>query len=816
MTTTDANGHKKDFLADAFGRTIRVREYQNNALYATTQYGYDPLDRLTTTTDNANNVTTLTYDWLGRKTQMQDPDMGNWAYAYDNAGNLTEQHDARGNSVCFAYDALNRATTKTARTGTSCASSPVAYTVTFGYDDITNNNKGLGRRTSLSDSFGNNQTWKYDLQGRVVSTAQTIPGAPATYTTYFTYDAMDRVRTMTYPDGEVVTTSYNAQGLPDTLNGANSYVSATTYNAASQLDSLTFGNGAATDYTYNPNNLRLTDIVTTKSGNTLLNLHYTFDNVGNILSVVDTARGETTNYSYDDLNRLMSASITTGGNQYSRSWQYDSIGNMTQRVENGVTTSYQYNDATSKHAVTHLNNVLKYQYDPNGNMTTRDGDTLVYDVENRLTSVTKAGVTTSFVYNGDGTRVKREVMGVGTTYYIGNYFEVWVPNGGSATFNKYYYFGAQRVAAKIGADLFYLQGDHLASSSVVMTQAGTSFYSRQTYFPFGAQRTTEGSALPTDYTFTGQKNDASTDLMFYGARYYDTTLGRFTQPDTIVPNPMDPQSLNRYSYVRNNTVNRIDPTGHEDEPEPACQSWDTWCWENRWYTAHGYCYSDKTEEWTRACKPSFLDPDIAAEVGASMLEDASFGRIVDFKKYFDQLVEAAVNAVSPQVAIAYESILAAFAAVGEVNGFCGPDLDAEICTQALASIPLAAKSRLYCNTTSDSSCFGQTFYKYADKTIAQILTRVGKSGGYSDGAFQGLSHWIDGTVSFSNEKIFSIFYKALSVSEQVFTENYIEDGLASFVERFGVRPWFQRTCGATTTECLTLSLEPFEHNYWLK
>jgi RHS repeat-associated protein len=574
-TTTNENGDKKDYLADAFGRTIRVREYMNNALYATTQYGFDVLDRLWTTTDNAGNVTTLTYDWLGRKTQMQDPDMGTWTYAYDNAGNLTEQHDAKSQSVCFAYDDLNRVETKTARTGTSCASSPIAYTVTYGYDAYDGVNQfGRGRRTSLTDASGS-QTWTYDKQGRVTATSQTITGAPATYTTNFTYDAMDRVRTMTYPDGEIVTTSYNNQGLPDTLNGANPYVSATTYNAASQLDSLTFGNGALTDYVYNSNNLRLTDIVTTKSGNPnpLLNLHYTFDNVGNILSVQDNARGETTNYTYDDLSRLLSANVTNGPNQYSRSWTYDAIGNISTRVEQGVTTSYQYNDATSKHAVTHLNNVLKYQYDANGNMISRDGDTLTYDVENRLTQVIKGSTTTNFGYNGDGARVKRQVVGVGTTYYIGNYFEVYVPNGGSATFNKYYYFGAQRVAAKIAGTLFYFQGDHLGSSSIVMTSAGTSFYSRQTYFPYGAQRITEGSALPTDYTFTGQKNDASTDLMFYGARYYDTTLGRFTQPDTIVPSPLNPQAFNRYSYGYNNPVRYLDPTGHIPCEDPSdCDS----------------------------------------------------------------------------------------------------------------------------------------------------------------------------------------------------------------------------------------------------
>lgn len=77
----------------------------------------------------------------------------------------------------------------------------------------------------------------------------------------------------------------------------------------------------------------------------------------------------------------------------------------------------------------------------------------------------------------------------------------------------------------------------------------------------------DGSALPTDYTFTGQKNDATTGLMFYSARYYDTTLARFTQPDTIVPSPFNPQSLNRYAYTLNNPVRYSDPTGHMEEEE---------------------------------------------------------------------------------------------------------------------------------------------------------------------------------------------------------------------------------------------------------
>jgi RHS repeat-associated protein len=74
-------------------------------------------------------------------------------------------------------------------------------------------------------------------------------------------------------------------------------------------------------------------------------------------------------------------------------------------------------------------------------------------------------------------------------------------------------------------------------------------------------RTREGT-LPTGYTFTGQRVDASAGLMYYNARYYDAALGRFISADTIIPNLYDPQALNRYTYVRNNPLRYKDPSGH--------------------------------------------------------------------------------------------------------------------------------------------------------------------------------------------------------------------------------------------------------------
>ena len=109
---------------------------------------------------------------------------------------------------------------------------------------------------------------------------------------------------------------------------------------------------------------------------------------------------------------------------------------------------------------------------------------------------------------------------------------------------------------KQGNNVTYLHGDHLGSTSVT---SGANI-STQTYYAYGAVRTASGT-LPTDYTFTGQKIDASAGLMYYNARYYDAALGRFIQPDRILPNLYDPQQLNRYTYTRNNPLRYTDPSG---------------------------------------------------------------------------------------------------------------------------------------------------------------------------------------------------------------------------------------------------------------
>jgi RHS repeat-associated protein len=153
--------------------------------------------------------------------------------------------------------------------------------------------------------------------------------------------------------------------------------------------------------------------------------------------------------------------------------------------------------------------------------------------------------------------VKATVGGV-TTVYIGNHFE-W--SGSTGTMVKYFYAGTQRVAMKKGSTVYFLLGDHLGSTSWVVTASG-GLHSEQRYDAWGEKRPSGSSTLPTTFRFTGQRQEDYIKLYWYGSRWYDSRLGRFIQPDPIIPEPYNPLAFDRYQYANNNPVKYIDPTGH--------------------------------------------------------------------------------------------------------------------------------------------------------------------------------------------------------------------------------------------------------------
>jgi RHS repeat-associated protein len=101
---------------------------------------------------------------------------------------------------------------------------------------------------------------------------------------------------------------------------------------------------------------------------------------------------------------------------------------------------------------------------------------------------------------------------------------------------------------RVPTRLHVLLADQLGSSNAThRTSDGSTITQR--YYPWGTIRPGPSNALPTDYTFTGQKLDSATGLMYCGARWYDPVLGRFVQADKIVPEP-GPPGVVRHGFVR--------------------------------------------------------------------------------------------------------------------------------------------------------------------------------------------------------------------------------------------------------------------------
>ena len=271
-------------------------------------------------------------------------------------------------------------------------------------------------------------------------------------------------------------------------------------------------------------------------------------------------------FTYNAADRLTSAAASggTGGNVGLESYSYQAeTGVLSSKGGQALSYTAQVSCPEGSRSLPHAASAMganTYSYDCSGSMTQRviGGSTynLAYDAENRLSTVGGAASATN-VYDGDGVRVKSTAGGT-TTVTIGSYFE-WT--GSSSTMKRYYEAGGSRMGMRQGSTLYWLVSDHLGSTSVTANASG-GLYGRLLYKAWGEQRWSSGTT-PTTYRYTGQRSESSIKLYWIGSRWYDPELGRWIQPDVIVPVAVQGvQAWDRYAYVNNSPVNFNDPSGH--------------------------------------------------------------------------------------------------------------------------------------------------------------------------------------------------------------------------------------------------------------
>lgn len=480
------------------------------------------------------------------------------------------------------------------------------------YDKYANNaacNKGIGKLCEVTAGNGYRRVHYYDSLGRGNRSDHYIDGTTAFQQMDTTFDSAGRVDTVSYPAVTIGTTTtrlavknnYNATGYLFKITntaGTLAYWTADAIDAEGRVTNETLGNGLSTVRSFQDTTGRLAAI-STNNGATQ-NMSFAYDTIGNLTARTDaftTPSAATINesYTYDVLNRLKTVAMT-GTTTLNKSYNYDEIGNIIYKSDLGGTGAYTYPSSGANsvrpHAVTSVNGNIagvvnpSYTYDANGNMITAFGGSRVitYASFNLPTQIARGGTAVSWVYDADHVRTKQSsnanMTGQAATVYYLNagsqpLFEKHIGIVGTGLTEYRHFIGGVAVytqKSNATAETKYLLKDHLGSTTVVTNSAGVVL-ERYSYDAFGKTRNLNGSDIAYAATmpapsirrgFTDHEMlpDFAGGLIHMNGRIYDPNLGRFMTADSVIPDPDDSQSYNRYSYVFNNPLTMTDPDGH--------------------------------------------------------------------------------------------------------------------------------------------------------------------------------------------------------------------------------------------------------------
>jgi len=563
VTTADERKQSQTTIFDALGRVSELQEH-TTASTTSTRRSYDALDRLVAITDDAGNVSRFGWDYLSRLVRSDDPDLGVQTFTYDNVGNLWTQTDGNHITLSYEYDALNRAIRKIYPSGEEDR---------WRYDE-PGHGDGVGHLTSVLDpsasgcAGGVSQQLGYDIRGRITTETKCIQGRGSTIT--FTYDGIGRQASVRYPDGELVTSRYDEAGRLSSVPG---YAKLLEYDAAGDPTRIQLANRTVATYSYDPARGWLTGQRVTMGPHLLLDATYKYAANGLVSHIASKTNIMNSAFRYDELGRL----VQVTGND-AASFSYDSIGNVT---SNSLRGTYDYpppgpngcgsnKPCRGPHAASRAG-TWTLSYDGAGNLTSNlDNATHAHrdyswNADNQPEWLWDYnGQATHNVYDASGARVSRW-RGNDTTYYYDQYYDY----SSTAGLIKYYWTGPLLVAQRDKNGALWLHPDRLGSTRLITDAAGR-VHQRIDYQPFG--RKSQWTGLPsgpstaTEIQFAGQRSDDDNGLIKMGSRWYDPWLARFLSPDPEIPDPGNPQALNRYSYAYNSPLAFTDPSGHEPLP----------------------------------------------------------------------------------------------------------------------------------------------------------------------------------------------------------------------------------------------------------
>ncbi|MEV6982689.1 RHS repeat-associated core domain-containing protein [Sphaerisporangium sp. NPDC051017] len=510
-STTDPLGRVTRFFTDAAGRVVQTTDPAGS----TATIAYDARNQVTSATDPLGRVFTFAYDANGNRTKLTDPRKNSISWEYDDSDRITKVIDPLGASTTTTYTPAGEVATATGRRGkvTRLTYDPLGRTRTVEY--------GVNGATAES---------RVDLtyeNGNLKSVADTAAAGATT----FTYDPLDRVTRVGQPTGRV---DY-------------------TYDRANRPSGLTVQGRPPVTYSYDDAGA----IARIERGALAVVPHY--DDAGR-QDRLDLPGGWSQAYDYDDTGRVTAITYRHGATgKGNLAYTYDPVGQIT--AVDGSFARVALPAASGAMVYDKANRMISrggqaLEYDPDGNLT-GDGTTIYgWDARGRLSGLSRKGLTAQFRYDAEGRRDRVSVSGDVRGYVTPGENPLAETDGAGNVTADLMTAGVDQWFGRVTASGAQAYLTDLHGSTLGLGAADGTLKAEYAYDPYGGATVT-GDPGGNRFTYTGREDDG-TGLMYYRARYYSPTLGRFISED-----PIGVQGgTNLYGYASGDPVNLTDPSGN--------------------------------------------------------------------------------------------------------------------------------------------------------------------------------------------------------------------------------------------------------------